>query len=121
MTELVGTLLSLLVIIILPVTIVVIIATREPKKSSQPHIELIKFMAVKPLRESLVSNGTEHFHTIFGLGEGACGKTVSSLEVDDTATEMSITQRHSDGTKKVFVYKKTDIIGRVEIQYSEVK
>lgn len=119
MTELVGTLLSLLVIIILPVTIVVIIATREPKKSSQPHIELIKFMAVKPLRESLVANGTEHFHTIFGLGEGACGKTVSELRVNSSPTEMTIIQFHDDRTKKEFVYKKTDIVGRVEIQYGE--
>ena len=108
----------LIVAVILPIIVTVLIDKGCDKR---PHIELIKFMAVKPLREALVSNGTEHFHTIFGLGEGACGKTVSSLEVDDTATEMAITQRHSDGTKKVFVYKKTDIIGRVEIQYSEVK
>lgn len=108
----------LVVVVILPIVVTVLIDKGCDKR---PHIELIKFMAVKPLRESLVANGTEHFHTIFGLGEGACGKTVSSLEVDDTATEMAITQRHSDGTKKVFVYKKTDIIGRVEIQYSEVK
>lgn len=108
----------LAVVVILPIIVTDMIYKGCDKR---PHIELIKFMAVKPLRESLVANGTEYFHTIFGLGEGVCGKTVSSLEVDDTATEMAITQRHSDGTKKVFVYKKTDIIGRVEIQYSEVK
>lgn len=106
----------LIIVVILPVIVTVLI---DKGCDKQPRIELIKFMAVKPLRESLVANGTEHFHTIFGLGEGACGKTVSELRVNSSPTEMTIIQFHDDRTKKEFVYKKTDIVGRVEIQYGE--
>lgn len=113
------------IILVSPFAIVLALLIFKPEVCQNPVIDLIKFSAVKPLRfpvmstDETCSTGTEVFHTIFSLGEGACGKNVKSLDVYDTSTEMFITQYHTDGTKKDFIYKKTDIVGRVEIQYSK--
>lgn len=54
----------------------------------------------------------------FHLGDGPCGKTVTSLELEPNDVGFQIEQRHSDDTAKVFFYQWRDVTGRVEVEYA---
>lgn len=52
----------------------------------------------------------------FQLGPGPCGKTVKALHVEWEPKTLAIIQLHADNTSKRFVYRRKDILGRVEIE-----
>lgn len=52
--------------------------------------------------------------TEFKLGVGPCGLEVSSITWTEQGDLYLLTQWHTDGSRKVFEYKKTDVQGRIE-------
>jgi hypothetical protein len=59
--------------------------------------------------------------TEFKLGLGKCGLEVASLVWEEKSDRYVLTQRHTDGSRKVFEYKKEDVQGRIEVFYPAVK
>lgn len=58
--------------------------------------------------------------THFKLGLGPCGKTVTRFGISFTDREMTIFQYHDDGTHKEFIYRRSDIDGRIQKDYETV-
>ena len=56
--------------------------------------------------------------TLFSLGRGPCGKVVTRLQYKESAERLVITQYCEDGERKEFIYKKSDIKGRIEKTYT---
>lgn len=54
---------------------------------------------------------------VFRLGVGPCGKEVVALAFDPSAGNVGhvVTQTHADATRKYFIYRHEDLIGRVEV------
>jgi hypothetical protein len=54
----------------------------------------------------------------FFLGRGPCGKTVTKLSAVYSRGQenFQVEQDHDDGTSKVFIYRREDILGRIEIE-----
>lgn len=63
--------------------------------------------------------GSTH-RTDFVHGKGPCGKTVCFLiwKADDIF--YTLTQFHTDGTRKVFTFRKEDIVGRLVVERGPV-
>ena len=55
-------------------------------------------------------------HAIFELGEGPCGLTVTSMYGDWSCDRRNFTVKQycSDGSSKLFHYRREDITGRIE-------
>ncbi len=53
---------------------------------------------------------------IFQLGLGPCGKEVTRLEINFGSQFIELFQYCLDGEYKVFYYRISDLIGRVEIE-----
>lgn len=53
----------------------------------------------------------------FTLGNGPCGKDVAKLDMEDVNGLFRITQWHGDGSYKVFIYRRQDVLGRIELGY----
>lgn len=54
--------------------------------------------------------------TRFVLGVGKCGKNVTDLRVNYRAGWVDIIQTHDDGTFYEFAYKRSDVLGRIQIE-----
>lgn len=59
--------------------------------------------------------------THFKTGLGPCGKTVKWFTVTNTERELIIHQHHEDGTHKDFIYRRSDIDGRIQYDYEMVE
>lgn len=59
--------------------------------------------------------------THFKTGPGPCGKNVKWFTVENTEREIIIHQHHDDGSRKEFVYRRSDIDGRIQYDYEEVE
>ena len=59
--------------------------------------------------------------TEFKTGLGKCGKTVTHLEVTQDERLLTIYQYHTDGSHKEFVYRVSDIDGRIQKCFENVK
>lgn len=59
--------------------------------------------------------------THFKTGPGPCGETVKWFTVTDTERELIIHQHHEDGTHKDFIYRRSDIDGRIQYDYEMVE
>ncbi|UES35514.1 hypothetical protein eKKP3263_000025 [Enterobacter phage KKP_3263] len=59
--------------------------------------------------------------TEFKTGPGPCGKTVTHFTTSRTERELTIHQHHSDGSQKDFEYRLSDIDGRIQYDYEQVK
>lgn len=59
--------------------------------------------------------------TEFKTGPGPCGKTVTHFDVSRTERELTIHQHHTDGSQKDFEYRLSDIDGRIQYDYEQVK
>lgn len=57
----------------------------------------------------------------FVLGNGPCGLCVTRLDMQVAGDTIHIGQECSDGTFKEFIYKKVDIIGRIEVTAIETE
>lgn len=70
-------------------------------------IDSIEFLAVLP--------SGEHFKTCFKLGLGPCGKTATRLHYTLTSDFLTVHQTCSDGTRQHFIYKMSDVLGRMRV------
>ena len=59
--------------------------------------------------------------TEFKTGLGKCGKTVTHLAVTQDERLLTIFQYHTDGSHKEFVYRVSDIDGRIQKCFENVK
>lgn len=59
--------------------------------------------------------------TEFKTGPGPCGKTVTHFTTSRTERELTIHQHHTDGSQKDFEYRLSDIDGRIQYDYEQVK
>lgn len=59
--------------------------------------------------------------TEFKTGPGKCGKTVTHLSVTQDERLLTIFQYHTDGSHKEFVYRVSDIDGRIQKCFENVK
>lgn len=59
--------------------------------------------------------------TEFKTGPGPCGKTVTHFTTSRTERELTIHQHHMDGSQKDFEYRLSDIDGRIQYDYEQVK
>lgn len=59
--------------------------------------------------------------TEFKTGTGPCGKTVTHFSTSRTEHELTIHQHHTDGSQKDFEYRLSDIDGRIQYDYEQVK
>lgn len=59
--------------------------------------------------------------TEFKTGPGPCGKTVTHFSTSRTERELTIHQHHTDGSQKDFEYRLSDIDGRIQYDYEQVK
>lgn len=83
----------------------------------------IKFMAVweEPIPDCRDATSHRKAVTEFKLGAGPCGLSVSRLDIQLNPDSVHIGQECSDGTFTEFVYKKSDIIGRIEVTAIETE
>lgn len=59
--------------------------------------------------------------TEFKTGPGPWGKTVTHFTMSRTERELTIHQHHTDGSQKDFGYRLSDIDGRIQYDYEQVK
>lgn len=59
--------------------------------------------------------------TVFKTGPGPFGKDVKWFTVDGDDRNLIIHQLHTDGSRKDFVYRKSDIDGRIQYDYEMVE
>lgn len=59
--------------------------------------------------------------TEFKTGPGPCGKTVTHFTTSRTERELTIHQHHMDGSQKDFEYRLSDIDGRIQYDYEQIK
>lgn len=83
-----------------------------------------KFVAVKAERlvgiKFTALFGGKYQPTVFQTGLGSCGKEVKWFTVKEDGILLRIYQHHTDGTRKEFVYRTSDIDGRVQYDYEQV-
>ena len=85
--------------------------------------EVCKITSIRVPATWTDEEGIQRFEpATFKLGEGPCGKTVSSLSVERAENDnLVIEQCHTDGSRKVFSYAVNSIIGRVEVLHELVR
>lgn len=91
-------------------------------KSAKP--EEPKFVAVKAerlvgIKFTALFEG-KYQPTVFQTGLGRCGKEVKWFTVKEDGILLRIYQHHMDGSRKEFVYRTSDIDGRVQYDYEQV-
>ncbi|QEG09676.1 hypothetical protein CPT_Peacock_014 [Escherichia phage Peacock] len=59
--------------------------------------------------------------TEFKTGPGACGKIVTHFTTSRDERTLTIHQHHTDGSQKDFEYRLSDIDGRIQYDYEQVK
>lgn len=59
--------------------------------------------------------------TEFKTGPGPCGKIVTHFTTSRTERTLTIHQHHTDGSQKDFEYRLSDIDGRIQYDYEQVK
>lgn len=58
--------------------------------------------------------------TEFKTGPGPCGKTITHFTTSRTERELTIHQHHTDGSRKDFEYRLSDIDGRIQYDHENV-
>lgn len=91
-------------------------AAAEQLKTQEPvHVKRMVGIKFKALFNGLYQP------TEFKTGPGPCGKTVTHFTTSRTERELTIHQHHTDGSQKDFEYRLSDIDGRIQYDYEQVK
>lgn len=90
----------------------------ERKRLTPPEPVTVKRMV--GLKFRALFNGL-YQPTEFKTGPGTCGKTVTHFTTSRTERELIIHQHHTDGSQKDFEYRLSDIDGRIQYDYEQVK
>ncbi|QEG09562.1 hypothetical protein CPT_Pisces_008 [Escherichia phage Pisces] len=94
------------------------LAESERKRLTPPEPVTVKRMV--GLKFRALFNGL-YQPTEFKTGPGPCGKTVTHFTTSRTERELTIHQHHTDGSQKDFEYRLSDIDGRIQYDYENVK
>lgn len=94
------------------------LAESERKRLTPPEPVTVKRMV--GLKFRALFNGL-YQPTEFKTGQGPCGKTVTHFTTSRTERELTIHQHHTDGSQKDFEYRLSDIDGRIQYDYEQVK
>lgn len=94
------------------------LAESECKRLTPPEPVTVKRMV--GLKFRALFNGL-YQPTEFKTGPGPCGKTVTHFTTSRTERELTIHQHHTDGSQKDFEYRLSDIDGRIQYDYEQVK
>lgn len=91
-------------------------AAAEQLKTREPvHVKRMVGLKFRALFNGLYQP------TEFKTGPGPCGKTVTHFTTSRTERELTIHQHHTDGSQKDFEYRLSDIDGRIQYDYEQVK
>lgn len=94
------------------------LAEAERRRLAPPVPVTVKRMVALKFRA--LFNGL-YQPTEFKTGPGPCGKTVTHFTTSRTERELTIHQHHTDGSQKDFEYRLSDIDGRIQYDYEQVK
>lgn len=94
------------------------LAEAERRRLTPPEPVTVKRMV--GLKFRALFNGL-YQPTEFKTGPGTCGKTVTHFTTSRTERELTIHQHHTDGSQKDFEYRLSDIDGRIQYDYEQVK
>lgn len=94
------------------------LAESERKRLTPPAAVTVKRMV--GIKFKALFNGL-YQPTEFKTGPGPCGKTVTHFTMSWTERSLTIHQHHTDGSQKDFVYRLSDIDGRIQYDYEQVK
>ena len=94
------------------------LAESERRRLTPPEPVTVKRMV--GLKFRALFNGL-YQPTEFKTGPGPCGKTVTHFTTSRTERELTIHQHHTDGSQKDFEYRLSDIDGRIQYDYEQVK
>lgn len=89
------------------------------KKELAPTPYLVTALRLTQVKFNALFNGV-YQPTKFVTGPGPCGKTVKWFSVKETDRHLVITQHHDDGTHKEFLYRLSDIDGRIQKDFENV-
>lgn len=93
------------------------------KRSEKERLKAPEPMRVKRLvglKFRALFNGV-YAPTEFKTGPGQCGKTVTHFTTSRTERTLTIHQHHTDGSQKDFEYRLSDIDGRIQYDYENVR
>lgn len=94
------------------------LAESERRRLTPPEPVTVKRMV--GLKFRALFNGL-YQPTEFKTGPGPCGKTVTHFTTSRTERNLTIHQHHTDGSQKDFEYRLSDIDGRIQYDYEQVK
>lgn len=94
------------------------LAESERRRLTPPEPVTVKRMV--GLKFRALFNGL-YQPTEFKTGPGPCGKTVTHFTTSRTERTLTIHQHHTDGSQKDFEYRLSDIEGRIQYDYEQVK
>lgn len=96
------------------------ISALEEQIESKREVEPFRVKRMVGLKFRALFNGL-YQPTEFNTGPGPCGKTVTHFTTSRTERELTIHQHHTDGSQKDFEYRLSDIDGRIQYDYEQVK
>ncbi|ACF15788.1 gp1.05 [Escherichia phage EcoDS1] len=94
------------------------LAESERKRLTPPASVTVKRMV--GIKFKVLFNGL-YQPTEFKTGPGNCGKNVKHFTTSKTERTITIHQHHIDGSQKDFEYRLSDIDGRIQYDYEQVK
>ncbi|QBQ72990.1 microtubule-binding protein [Hafnia phage vB_HpaA_yong1] len=94
------------------------LAESERKRLTPPEAVTVKRMV--GIKFKALFNGM-YQPAEFKTGPGNCGKNVKHFTISKTERTLTIHQHHIDGSQKDFEYRLSDIDGRIQYDYEQVK
>lgn len=92
----------------------------EKQLEAKREVETFTVKRMVGLKFKALFNGL-YQPTEFKTGPGPCGKIVTHFTTSRTERELTIHQHHTDGSQKDFEYRLSDIDGRIQYDYEQVK
>lgn len=89
-------------------------------KSEESKVDTIKATRLVGIKFNALFNG-KFQPTVFTIGPGNCGKSVKWFTVNHEETLLRVHQYHTDGSRKEFIYRTSDIDGRIQYDYESVE
>lgn len=96
------------------------VSALEKQIESKREVEPVTVKRMVGLKFKALFNGL-YQPTEFKTGPGPCGKTVTHFTTSRTERELTIHQHHTDGSQKDFEYRLSDIDGRIQYDYENLK
>ena len=90
------------------------------KAEEKREVEPFEVKRMVGLKFKALFNG-RYQPTEFKTGPGACGKIVTHFTTSRDERTLTINQHHTDGSQKDFEYRLSDIDGRIQYDYEQVK